>query len=215
MYIPSHFQIKDTDELHRIMQSHPLGMLVTQHEGLDANHLPFLFDATQGPLGTLTAHIARANPLCAAPQGCDVLVVFRGEHGYITPSSYPSKHTTHQQVPTWNYEVVHAHGTLQLRDDAKFVRGVMGKLTKRHEASETTPWKMSDAPADYLEAMVQAVVGIEITLTRLEGKAKLSQNKDQQDQSGAIAALQAKGQHDLAQVMQQANGLTAFQSPRA
>ena len=215
MYRPSHFEINAPSELHRIIHAHSLGALITQHDGLDANHLPFLFDASQGPLGTLTAHIARANPLSQAPNGSEVLVVFRGAHGYITPSSYPSKHETHRQVPTWNYEVVQAHGKLTLRDDPKFVRGVVGKLTKLHEATESSPWKMSDAPADYLEAMVQAVVGIEITLTRLEGKAKLSQNKDLADRLGAIAALQNKGQHDLEQAMLQANGLTASQSPRA
>ena len=207
MYRPSHFEINDPSELHRIIHAHPLGVLITQHDGLDANHLPFLLDASQGPLGTLTAHIARANPLCQAPDGSEVLVVFRGEHGYITPSSYPSKHETHRQVPTWNYEVVHAHGKLMLCDDAKFVRGVAGKLTKLHEAKEATPWKMSDAPADYLEAMVQAVVGIEITLTRLEGKAKLSQNKDRRDQQGAIDKINSTGNRTLASVMSKVNGL--------
>ena len=207
MYRPSHFEINDPSELHRIIHAHPLGVLITQHDGLDANHLPFLLDASQGPLGTLTAHIARANPLCQAPDGSEVLVVFRGEHGYITPSSYPSKHETHRQVPTWNYEVVHAHGKLTLRDDAKFVRGVVGKLTKLHEAKEATPWKMSDAPADYLEQMIQAVVGIEITLTRLEGKAKLSQNKDRRDQQGAIDKINSIGNRALASVMSKVNGL--------
>ena len=207
MYLPSHFQIRNTHELHRIIQTHPLGILITQHDGLDANHLPFLLDNSLGHLGTLTAHIARANPLTAIPNGSDVLVVFRGEHGYITPSSYPSKQETHRQVPTWNYEVVHAHGKLTLRDDAKFVRSVMGKLTKFHETKEASPWKMSDAPADYLEAMVQAVVGIEITLTHLEGKAKLSQNKDRKDQQGVVDALHAKGQKGLAEAMQTANAL--------
>jgi transcriptional regulator len=207
VYRPSHFEINDPCELHRIIHAHPLGVLITQHDGLDANHLPFLFDASQGSLGTLTAHIARANPLCLAPNGSEVLVVFRGEHGYITPSSYPSKHETHRQVPTWNYEVVHAHGKLTLRDDAKFVRGVVGKLTKLHEAKEATPWKMSDAPADYLEQMIQAVVGIEITLTRLEGKAKLSQNKDRRDQQGVIDKINSTGNRALASVMSKVNGL--------
>ena len=207
MYRPSHFEINDPSELHRIIHANPLGVLITQHDGLDANHLSFLFDASQGSLGTLTAHIARANPLCLAPNGSEVLVVFRGEHGYITPSSYPSKHETHRQVPTWNYEVVHAHGKLTLRDDAKFVRGVVGKLTKLHEAKEATPWKMSDAPADYLEQMIQAVVGIEITLTRLEGKAKLSQNKDRRDQQGVIDKINSIGNRALASVMSKVNGL--------
>ena len=153
MYTPSHFEIKHSQELHRVIHAYPLGLLITQHDGLDANHLPFLFDSTSGPFGTLTAHIARANPLCNAPRDSNVLVIFRGEHGYITPSSYPSKHDTHRQVPTWNYVVVHVHGKLTIRDDPKFVRGVIGKLTKQHEVSEKSPWKMSDAPADYLEAI--------------------------------------------------------------
>jgi transcriptional regulator len=215
MYTPAHFQIESTDEMHRLMRAHPLGVLVTQHDGLDANHLPFWLDPTPNGLGVLKAHIARANPLRLAPDQSDVLVVFRGVQGYITPSSYPSKHETHRQVPTWNYEAVHAHGKLMVRDDAKFVRGVIGRLTKTHEANLALPWKMSDAPVDYLDAMVQAVVGLEITITRLEGKAKLSQNREARDQQGAVAALEAKGEDALAQRMREANGLTAFQPPRA
>jgi transcriptional regulator len=215
MYLPSHFEITQRTYLQHLMFTYPLGVLITQHNGLDANHLPFLFDAAQDSLGRLSAHIARANPLCATPNGSEVLVVFRGEAGYISPNAYPSKHETHRQVPTWNYEVVHVHGKLTVRDDAKFVRGVVGRLTKIHEATQSQPWKMSDAPADYLEAMVQAVVGVEIAITRIEGKSKMSQNKEPRDQQGVVHDLQARGQHALADAVAKANGLTASQPPHA
>ena len=203
MYNPPHFAIAQPAEWLRIIQQHPLGMLVTHGpDGLDANHIPFEFDPARGEHGTLTAHVARANPVwqqCAA--GVDVLVVFRGEAGYISPSWYPSKHDTHRQVPTWNYEVVHAHGRLTVRDDEKFVRGLVARLTRTHEASEPRPWKMGDAPPDYLDTMVKAIVGLEIAVTRLEGKSKLSQNKEARDRQGAVAALQERGREGLAKAM--------------
>jgi len=148
--------------------------------------------------------VARANPVwqqCAG--GADVMVVFRGVEGYISPSWYPSKHEAHRQVPTWNYEVVHAHGRLTVRDDEKFVRGVVARLTRTHEAAEPQPWKMGDAPTDYLDMMLQAIVGIEVAVTRLEGKAKLGQNKELRDRQGAVEALHARGRAPLAQAMGQ------------
>ncbi len=203
MYNPTHFTLTDPEALERIVREHPLGMLVTHGpDGLDANHIPFEYDPARGEHGTLTAHVARANPVwqqCAG--GADVLVVFRGVQGYISPSWYPSKHEAHRQVPTWNYEVVHAHGRLTVRDDEKFVRGVVARLTRTHEATEPQPWKMGDAPPDYLDAMLQAIVGLEIAVTRWEGKAKLSQNKEPRDRQGAVEALQARGREGLAQAV--------------
>lgn len=203
MYNPSCFQLTDTQSLHRILREYPLGVLITQGpDGLDANHLPFEYDPAQGALGSLTGHVARANPLWQqCRDGADVLVVFRGAEGYISPNWYPSKQAAHRQVPTWNYEVVHAHGRLTVRDDERFVRGVVARLTRTHEASQPQPWKMGDAPPDYLDAMLQAIVGIEIAVTRLEGKAKLSQNKEARDRAGAAAALEAQGQQALARAM--------------
>jgi transcriptional regulator len=193
MYNPPHFTITDPTELHRIIGSYPLGMLVSNFDGLDANHLPFEFDPQRGEFGTLTAHVARANPLCqAAAHGGDVMVVFRGAEGYISPNWYPSKHETHRLVPTWNYEVVHAHGQIKLMDEEKFVRGVVARLTREHEASEAKPWKMGDSPPDYIKGMLAAIVGVEIKVTRLEGKAKLSQNRELRDRLGAIEVLQNK-----------------------
>ncbi len=203
MYNPTHFTLTDPEALQRILREHPLGMLVTHGpDGLDANHIPFEYDPARGEHGTLTAHVARANPVwqqCVG--GADVLVVFRGVQGYVSPSWYPSKHEAHRQVPTWNYEVVHAHGRLTVRDDEKFVRGVVARLTRTHEAAEPQPWKMGDAPPDYLDAMLQAIVGLEIAVTRWEGKAKLSQNKALRDRQGVVEALQARGREGLAQAV--------------
>lgn len=203
MYVPSHFAIAQPDDLHRILRDNPLGILVTQTgDGLDANHLPFEFDPAQGLLGTLIGHVARANPVWQqCGNGAEVMVIFRGAEGYISPSWYPSKHETHRQVPTWNYEVVHAHGHLTVRDDEKFVRGVVARLTRTHEAQEPRPWKMGDSAPEYIDAMLQSIVGIEIAITRLQGKAKLSQNRELRDREGAIDALRQRGGDQLAEAM--------------
>lgn len=203
MYLPPHFAVTDSETLHQLMQAHPLGALITHGEGgLDANHLPFEFDAGEGEHGVLRAHVARNNPLWQeVKDGDEVLVIFKAADGYISPSWYPGKQEHHKLVPTWNYSVVHAHGRIQIRDDARFVRRLLANLTRHHEAGEPTPWKMADAPRDYLEAMVQAVVGIEIEITGLVGKFKLGQNKEAADRLGAANALQDRGQSALAEAM--------------
>ncbi|MFQ2282601.1 FMN-binding negative transcriptional regulator [Aeromonas dhakensis] len=203
MYLPPHFAVTDPEVLHQLIRAYPLGALITHGEGgLDANHLPFELDAGEGEHGVLRAHVARNNPLWQeVKDGDEVLVIFRAADGYISPNWYPGKQVHHQQVPTWNYSVVHAHGRIQIRDDARFVRRLLANLTRHHEAGETTPWKMTDAPRDYLEAMVQAVVGIEIEITGLVGKFKLGQNKEAADRLGAANALQERGQSALAEAM--------------
>jgi len=203
MYLPAHFAVSDPAVLHRIIREHPLGMLVRQGSGgLDADHLPFELDPATGALGTLTAHVARANPLwreCAA--GSPVMVVFRGAEAFISPSWYPSKHEAHRQVPTWNYEVVHAQGTLTVHDDERFVRGLVARLTRQHEAAEPRPWKMGDSAPDFIDAMLRNIVGIEVTLTSLVGKSKLSQNREARDRLGAAEVLGERGHAELAQRM--------------
>ncbi|MDP3761813.1 MAG: FMN-binding negative transcriptional regulator [Ramlibacter sp.] len=203
MYLPEHFAERREEELRRIVHDFPLGTLVTQAGGaLDANHIPFELDAERGACGTLQGHIARANPLWTeVANDSQVLVIFRGPHGYISPSWYPSKHETHRHVPTWNYEVVHAHGKLRIIDEPKFVRGVVARLTRTHEAGEPRPWKMGDAPADYLEDMLKLIVGIEVEVSRLEGKRKLGQNRAARDLEGAVHALRDRGQPELAAAM--------------
>lgn len=203
MYTPAHFAEERASELHRLIRQHPLGVLVTPTpQGLDANHLPFELEAEPAP-GRLIGHVARANPVWQqVASGTPVLVVFRGVQGYISPNGYPSKAETHRAVPTWNYEAVHVHGTLHVHDDARFVRGVVARLTRSHEAAEARPWKMGDAPADYLDGMVAQIVGIEVRIGRLEGKRKLSQNREAADRLGAAAHARGRGLHELAAAME-------------
>jgi transcriptional regulator len=203
MYTPDHFSIKRREALHTIIQTNPLGALVTMTpDGLDANHIPFELDPDRG---VLTAHVARANPVWQqCKDGAQVLVIFRGSASYISPNWYPSKHETHRQVPTWNYEVVHAHGVLTVQDDERFVRGVVARLTRIHEASEPKPWKMSDSAPEYIDGMLKAIVGIEVAITRLEGKSKLSQNREDRDRLNAANVLASQGNDELAEAMRSA-----------
>ena len=203
MYIPAHFSIKNLELMHQIIHAHPLGVLVTMTpEGLDANHIPFELDAGRGGL---TAHVARTNPVWQqCGNGMDALVIFRGEESYISPNWYPSKHEFHRQVPTWNYEVVHVHGRMVVQDTEKFVRGVVGRLTRKHEAIEAKPWKMGDSTPEFIDGMLKAIVGIEITITRMEGKAKLSQNREDRDRLNAAEMLASHGEVELSQAMRKA-----------
>ena len=207
MYIAPHFAENRPEQLERIIREHPLGALVTQGAaGLDADHLPFEFDAGVGTHGLLSAHVARANTLWQrCPTGSTVMVIFRGAQAYISPNWYPSKQATHRQVPTWNYEVVHAHGVLTVHDDERFVRGLVARLTRRHEAAEPSPWKMGDAAPEYIDSMLRNIVGLEIAITSLVGKAKLSQNREARDRVSAADTLKARGHDELAAVMRPAN----------
>ncbi|WP_455286618.1 FMN-binding negative transcriptional regulator [Cupriavidus necator] len=206
MYIPAHFAETRPEELARIVREHPLGMLVTHGSaGLDADHIPFEFDAVEGTHGVLTAHVARANPLWQrCPTGTPAMVVFRGAEAYISPNWYPSKHEAHRQVPTWNYEVVHAHGLITVHDDERFVRRLVARLTRRHEAAEPRPWKMGDSTPEYIDSMLRNIVGIEVAITSLVGKVKLSQNRESRDRLSAADTLEARGYGELAQSMRQA-----------
>ena len=207
MYIPRHFAETREVELHRIIRAYPLGTLITAPpDGLDANHIPFELDPSTGPHGTLRGHVARANPVWQQVAiGSQVLVIFRGADAYISPNWYPSKHETHRQVPTWNYEVVHAHGTLTIHDDEKYVRGVVARLTRTHESREPQPWKMRNAAPGYVDAMLQMIVGIEVQITRIVGKVKLSQNRALRDRSSAVEELRKRDYVAMADTMERAN----------
>jgi len=209
MYLPAHYQEARKEEMHRLIVEHPLGALVVHGpQGLDANHVPFELDASAGEHGRLVAHVARANPVWKEiPDGAEVLVIFQGQSAYISPNWYPSKHEAHRQVPTWNYRVVHAHGRLRIRDDEKFVRGLVARLTRAHEAEAARmqgaarPWKMGDSAPEFIDQMVSMIVGIEVELTRLVGKWKLSQNKDARDRTNAAEELRRRGHDELAGAM--------------
>lgn len=208
MYLPTHFAETRSEELTRIIRAHPLGALVTQGTaGLDADHLPFEFDPEVGTHGLLSAHLARANPLWQrCPTGTPVMVIFGGAQAYISPTWYPSKHEAHRQVPTWNYEVVHAHGVLTVHDDERFARRIIARLTRRHEAAEPKPWKMGDSAPEYIDSMVRNIVGIEIAVTSLVGKSKLSQNKEARDRLNAAEMLKARGHEEMSELMRNASG---------
>jgi len=203
MYVPADFNEPNPDALRELIVQHPFGSLITHgRSGLDANHLPFELMPDDGGLGELHAHVARANPVWQdVADGDEVLVIFRAGDAYISPNGYPSKHVAHRQVPTWNYRVVHAYGRITVRDDEKFVRGVVARLTRTHEASQPVPWKMGDAPKDYIDTMLQSIVGLQIEITRFVGKRKLGQNKAEADIRGAGEALVADGKRAIGEAM--------------
>lgn len=195
MYQPAAFREERVVVMHDLIRAHPLATLVTRAGGtLEANHLPLLVDAEPAPFGTLRGHVARANPLWRqAHAGLEALAVFQGPQAYVTPSWYPSKRETGKVVPTWNYAVVHAHGPLLIHDDPDWLRDLVSRLTGQQEAPLAQPWGIADAPADYIEQMLRAIVGIEIPITRIEGKWKVSQNRSAADRAGVAAGLETRG----------------------
>ncbi len=208
MYLPSHFAETRTAEIRHLIETHPLGTLVTNGaQGLDANQLPFDLAALDEDRGLLQAHVARANPLWQdIADGSEVLVVFRAADAYISPNWYPSKKETHRHVPTWNYRVVNLYGRIRFVHDEKFLRAVLGRLTRTHEtrAEGEQAWRMADAPPDYMAMMLKAVVGVEIEVNRIVAKSKLGQNRETTDRLGAAGALEDRGHHELASVMRKA-----------
>ena len=195
MYLPKHFEETRVEVLHGLIHSDPLGALVTLTPGgLDANHLPFEVDPEPAPFGTLRGHVARANPLWRDfSRDVEALVIFQGPGTYVSPAWYPTKQDTGKVVPTWNYAVVHAHGMLRVIDDHAWLRDSVTKLTNRHEAPRRDPWKVTDAPADYIDKQLGAIIGLELPITRLVGKWKMSQNRPAPDREGVVDGLRREG----------------------
>lgn len=201
MYTPSNFAINDLHDLQQQILDTRLAVLVTHGEqGLQASHLPLLLRPNQGPNGTLYGHFARANPQWKALQdGAQALVIFAGAEAYVSPGFYPSKAEHGKVVPTWNYVAVHAYGTAEVFTDADRLRDLVSALTDRHEAGRNNPWKVADAPAEYIDAMLKAIVGFALPIERLEGKRKLSQNRSPADIAGVREGLAASPDvHDQA-----------------
>ena len=194
MYVPKHFEERDIAVLHALIGSHPLGAWVTQAGAqLVVNHIPFLVDSAKGEHGTLVGHVARANPIWRSfSKDMASLVIFQGPQAYISPSWYPSKHEHGKAVPTWNYAVVHAQGLPRAIEDKDWLFQLVTHLTNTHESGQAVPWSVSDAPADYIDKMLTAIVGVEIPITTLTGKWKTSQNRPFPDKLGTIAGLHGR-----------------------
>lgn len=195
MYLPEHFAESRPDAMHDLIAAFPLATLVTLGaDGLAANHIPLLLDPARGERGTLIGHVARSNDLWRDGNHLgESLAVFQRADAYVSPNWYASKQETHEVVPTWNYAVVHAYGKLNVHDDEKWLRGVVGRLTRAMESSRPVPWKMADAPADYVRGMLASIVGIELPVSRMIGKWKVSQNRSAADRASASAGLRSTG----------------------
>ena len=188
MYAPSHFDETRIDVLQALITAHPLGTLVMQGAGgLDADHIPFEISAPTGdaPFGVLRAHVARGNPLWRQA-GAPALVVFQGPSAYISPAHYEEKRASGKVVPTYNYAVVHAHGALRAIEDPVWLLSLLERLTARHESTRAAPWSVHDAPRGYIDKLMEAIVGIEVPVQRMQGKWKLSQNRPRQDQLNIV-----------------------------
>ena len=195
MYTPKHFEELRIEVMHELMRSRPLATLVTLSSGgLNANHIPLHLADAPVPFGTLRGHVARANPVWRDfAKDIEVLAIFHGPDCYITPSWYATKQETGKVVPTWNYAVVHAYGNLHIMDDAVWVRAQLEALTSQNEAGFAHPWSVSDAPREYTQKRIEAIVGFEIVITKLTDKWKVSQNRPVVDQAGVIDGLRREG----------------------
>jgi len=195
MYTPRHFKETRNNALQSLVHAYPFAtVVISSPTDLTANHLPLEWVGE----ASLHGHVARGNELAQA-DGAEVLVIFQGPDGYVSPNWYPSKHETGREVPTWNYAVVHVHGRLRVVEDPAWLRTLLERLTDRHEASQPQPWRVTDAPADHTDKLLRAIVGLDITIDRIEGKFKLSQNHPAANRAGVVDGLRQRGhRHDAA-----------------
>jgi transcriptional regulator len=202
MYVPEHFTMDDA-AVQRLLAECGAGDLVTATEqGLIATMLPFVFDPAAGPQGSLFGHLARNNPHWQHAPIAEALVILRGPDAYITPSWYASKEQHGRVVPTWNYVTAHVHGDLVVHDDVDWLAENVQRLTEKYEAGRERPWAVSDAPPAYVAGQLRAIVGVELRITRIEAKAKLSQNRPTADIDGVVAGTRADGLAEMARAVQ-------------
>jgi transcriptional regulator len=197
MYQPDDFHVEDVSEMHALMRARPFATLVSSGSaGLYASHLPTVLK-DEGPCGVIECHLARPNPHWKdLAEGNEALMIFQGPEGYITPNWYPSKAQHGKAVPTWNFAVVHAYGRPEVMKDKDWLLQHVTELTAQQESSEAEPWAPSDAPATYIDVMLRGIVGFRFAITRLEGKWKMSQNREVQDRLGVVKGLSARATGD-------------------
>ncbi|WP_372404014.1 FMN-binding negative transcriptional regulator [Acinetobacter piscicola] len=194
MYLPTHFKQEDLKELFDLVENNPLGSLMVVHEGeIEANHIPLELDRSVDEKGVLRGHIAKANPLFTLLENAQsAYVIFHADQSYISPNWYEGKQEHHRVVPTWNYRVVHVKGKIRKVEDDKYLRGVLARLTRTHEATQPLPWKMGDAPNDFIAEQLEKIVAIEIKIDSIIGKFKVSQNRSAVDAGNVAQALENK-----------------------
>jgi transcriptional regulator len=197
MYTPAYFRVDDTAETHAMMRAHPFAALVTfGGHGLTATHLPTVLKVSSDfPMGRIECHVARPNPQWKtfAPDS-EALMIFQGPDAYIRPGWYSSKAEHGKVVPTWNYAAVHAYGRLEVIEDKGWLLAHVGELSDQQEAPYATPWSLADAPANFLEMLARGIIGLKLTISRLEGKAKMSQNRPAADREGVVHGLGQRAQ---------------------
>jgi transcriptional regulator len=190
MYIPPAFRLEDIAAIHRAMRQARSATLVTAtEEGLIGTLLPMLLEESEGQNGTLYAHVARANTQWKQVPTCEGMAIFAGPQAYVTPSWYATKQETHKVVPTWNYVAIHAYGPVEFFDDADRLLDVVTRLTNLHEQERPQRWAVTDAPGDFIKAQLRGIVGLRMPITRLDGKRKMSQNRNAADRAGVIEGL--------------------------
>jgi transcriptional regulator len=201
VYVPGFFKEDRIEILHDAIRRTGLATLVTlTADGLVASHVPMLLDVAPAPNGTLVGHLARPNPQARGAVG-EALAIFQGPDAYITPSWYATKQQNGKVVPTWNYVAIHAYGTIEFFDDTERLRHVVTRLTAREEAGRAQPWAVTDAPPDFINGMLRGIVGFALTISRLEGKWKMSQNRPAEDRAGVVAGLRSDDQPELADLI--------------
>ena len=201
MYLSDHFRVDDVAQMHALICAHPLAALISAGPaGLYGSHLPTVLK-DEGDLGVIECHLARANPHCKElAEVCEALMIFQGPEGYITPNWYATKAETGKVVPTWNYAVVHAYGRPEVKEDAVWLRRHVDELTAQQEKAEVRPWEVSDAPERYIEVMLRGIVGFRFVIARLEGKWKMSQNREMLDRAGVVEGLGQRHASDDAEI---------------
>lgn len=197
MYTPAQFKVEDAAEMHALMRAHPFAILVTHGaDGLTATHLPTVLKVdAASPLGRIECHLARPNPQWKSfAADAEALIIFQGPEAYIRPGWYPSKAEHGKAVPTWNYAAVHVYGPLRVINDKAWLLAHVGELSDQQEAPYEARWSMADAPSSYLDVMARGIVGLTLEITRLEGKMKMSQNRDPGDRAGVVQGLDGRGE---------------------
>ena len=197
MYVPDQFRVDDVAQMHALMRGRPFAALVSAGPfGLYATHLPTVLKE-EGEYGVIECHLARPNPHWRdLAEGGEALMIFQGPEGYITPSWYPTKAESGKVVPTWNYAVVHAYGRPEVKDDRDWLRRHVGELTAQQEKDAPQPWHVSDAPESFIDVMTRGIVGFRFAIARLEGKWKMSQNREIKDREGVVRGLEIRGEGD-------------------